>query len=467
MKVLLIHPNAVTYPKDICMGIIYLSAMLRKHGHETSIIDTTFDMTDEEILEQVKAFDPALIGMTAVSSNFPYATHVAEMIKKNCDAPIAMGGVHATIAPEETIAKDCFDMVCVGEGEHAIVELVESLEAGENRTDIQNFWFKENGKVIENPVRDLCVDIDELPYPDRSIYDFPTYLRHHNHVASFLGSRGCPYQCTYCVNKKFQTLYKGKGRFVRYRSAEKIIEEIKDVIGKYHVEVINFYDDTFTLNKTRVEEFCRLYQKEIDLPFYINARIDNLTEEMCGHLSDAGCQRVSVGVESGDPEIRKKVLGRNVTDEKIISGAKLLKDRGIDIYTYNMIGIPGEKWENIKRTIELNRKIKPDFLAVAVFTAFKGTTLYEECKEQGILDDSVPLNTYYRKSNVRHPYLSSRQLNRIRRWFGFRVFITYDIKRAFIEVFDRNFITNRTYVRIRSFFVSRFVKRKQERKARA
>ena len=450
MKVLFVYPNVTAYPKMISIGIAYLSAVLKKHGHETGLIDTTFGMKDAAFLAKVKEFGPDIIAMTSVTSNFPYATHLASLAKKENKVPIVIGGVHATIDPEETLLKDCFDMICIGEGENALLELVASLEEGRRDTSISNIWFKENGRIIKNGLGPLWEDLDTLPYPDLNLYDYHRYLTHNNLYASFMGTRGCPYKCAFCINRTEQKLYKGLGRFVRYRSVDSIIDEIRSVARQYPFEIVSFNDDTFTLDKARVEELCKKFKREVGLPFCISTRVDTITDEMCQDLSDAGCIRVLIGVESGDPLIRNKVLKKSLTNEQIIEGSRLIKKHGMELYTFNMIGVPGERMHNVKATIALNRKIEPDFLITSIFTAFKGTELYEVCKRDGILDETIHIDSFYSSSNVRHPYLSRRKLKRLAKWFAFSVFIAYDIKKAFIALLDRYAIDYRFYTRLRT-----------------
>ncbi len=463
MKVQLVYGNVVQHPKDISIGIAILSAVLKKAGHEVDLIDTTFGLKDEQILNKVKKFNPQLIAFSSLSCNFAYSKYVAKLIKEKFQIPTIIGGIHPTIAPEESIKEECFDMICLGEGEEAIVELTESLERGEKRTDIRNIWFKKKGNIIKNDLRPLIQDLDSLPYLDLDIYDYPRYLKNHNMVASFLGSRGCPYQCTYCINRTYSGLYEKKGRYVRYRNTDYIIDEIKNAVKKYDIKRVEFFDDTFTLKKSRVKELCEKLKKEVNLPFHINARINNIDEEMCQYLSEAGCDRVSIGVESGDIEIRKHILKRSITDEQIIEGSRLIKKYGMNLYTYNMIGLPQENVENIRKTIEINRKIQPDFLAVSIFTAYKGTYLYDLCEKNGWLDKTITLNSYYSSTNVKHPTIPFSKLKRIRQYFGFNVFIKYNPKRAFIELIDRSLINFRYYSKLRSLYAVN-VMRKSDKK---
>jgi anaerobic magnesium-protoporphyrin IX monomethyl ester cyclase len=453
MKVQFIYPNIVPYPKDICIGIAYLAAVLKRQHFDVSLIDTTFGMGDEEIISRVRRYNPDLIAISAVSNNFAYATHVAHLIKKITHTPIIIGGVHATVAPEETIREDCFDMICVGEGEDAFLELVQSMERGNKNTVISNIWFRDNGKIIRNPMRALHQDLDTLPFPDLSLFNYELYLKHHNGTASLLGSRGCPFKCSYCINHYLHKIYHDLGAMIRYRSVDNIITEIKKVIQEYRVEKIDFYDDTFTLSPKRVVAFCKKYRQEIGKPFSINARIDTITEEMCAGLVEAGCFRVSIGLESGDPDIRQRVLKKNITNDQIITGCSFFRKYGLPLSTYNIIGIPGEKMIHIHRTIELNRQVRPAFVQAFIFTAFKGTELYEECKRKNILDESNPLASLFNTTNVLHPDIPLKKLQHLRKWFGFKVFVAYDVKRALIDLFDRHFLMMRSYSMLRTMIL--------------
>jgi len=461
MRVQFVYPNTVQHPKDISLGIALLSALLKRLGYEVDLIDTTFGMKDSEILLKIRKFNPDLIALSSISANFSYAVHIATLAKKQFLIPTIIGGIHPTVAPEEAIRKECFDMICIGEGEEALPELVQFLEEGKKEVTIKNIWFKENGVIHRNAVRPFVRELDSLPDADLEIYDYPRYLKNHNRVGGFISGRGCPYQCTYCINHFQQILYRGSGSWVRYRSITNLMTEIKNVIKKYDIKRIEFYDDTFTLDRSRVKAFCEQYVQEVGLPFHINARVDNLSEEMCRDLANGRCRRVQIGVESGDERIRKDFLGRTISDERIIEGCRLIKKYGMELYTFNMIGFPVEKMHHIRKTVELNRLIKPNAMAVSIFTAYKGTKLYETCKERGWLDEAKSMGSYYSSTNIKNPFLSFRKLKCLQRWFGFWVFIGYDPKRALIELIDRNLIRFKSYSKIRTFLITKGLRRSE------
>ncbi|TAK35119.1 MAG: radical SAM protein [Chloroflexota bacterium] len=455
MRVLLVYPNIIGFPKDVSLGLATLAAVLKQHGHMVHLLDASFTaLTEKHIISTCKEFDPQLVAISSVSGNLPHGEYVAGVIKRHFDLPIICGGVHATVAPEETIAKDCFDMICVGEGEMALLELVESLEKGEDNTAIGSIWFKRGGQVIRNSARPLVESLDDLPAPDRSIYDFERYLKWHHHQAGFLSSRGCPYRCTYCINHVLQEEYRGMGTFVRFRSVDHLLTEVKDVITRYPVRSVEFYDDTFTLNRQRIMEFCEKYPREIGLPFHMNTRVNVVDDKLLHALKSAGCQRVHFGVEAGDPEIRNKILRRNLSDEQMIRAFAAARAAGLRTYSFNMIGVPHETRETIRKTVELNRKLRPDYVQVSIFTAYKGTDLYEQCKENGWLDESHGIESYSTTTNVKHPNFTVNELVWLRRTFGFRCFISHRPLRALADVFDRTMSSLPYYTRVRSFLIS-------------
>ena len=449
MKILFIYPNIAESPKDISNGLAILAALCKKAGHETALIDSSFGISDKEIIEKTKLFSPDLIAITTATNDFDYTVHIASLLKKISKAPIVTGGFHPTIAPEEVIAKECFDIVCIGEGEEAFLELVNALEKRKKIDKIKNLWIKKNNKIIKNQVRSLIQNLDKLPFPDRELFSYEKYLEWNRGTATFLSTRGCPFQCSYCINHFLISMYRGKGKYVRFRSISNLFEEIKQVTSKYKVKDIEFYDDTFTLDEERIEEFCKKYPKEIGLPFNINVRVNAVNQKLFSLLKKAGCVRVSIGIESGDEYIRNKILKRNMSDEQIINTFKEARKAGLQTYSFNMIGIPFETKESVKKTIELNRKCKPDFVGVSIFNAFKGTEIYDICKKNRWLKEEYA-KSYFRESNIKHPNFTSSQLRRIRNSFGFHVFIVYEPLRALIDLIDKNLSRINSYIFLRS-----------------
>jgi len=458
MKVLLIYPNVVESPKDISLGLGIISAMLKQKNHKVGLIDTTFRITKKEIIKKIKTFNPDLVGVTAATNDLYNAINICTLIKKIKNIPIVCGGYHATIAPEDIIKQDCFDIAAIGEAEYSFLKLIRSIEKGKINYNLKNLWFKNKGKIIKNPIGNLNQDLDKLPFADREFFDYQKYINSNRGLATFMSSKGCPFVCTYCINKVLIEKYKGKGAYLRFRSINNLFEEIKNVIKKYQVKEIEFYDDTFTLDKKRLKEFCERYPKEINLPFYINARVNAVTKEDFQILKKAGCVRVSIGIESGDTKIRNPVLKRNQTEEQIINTFKWAKEAGLKTYSFNMIGIPYETNESIKKTIELNRKVNPDYIGVSIFNAFKGTELYNLCLEKNWLNNTYS-KSYFQSTNIKHPNFTSKQLKKIRDRFGFEVYRYKNKKRAYIDLIDKKLTKVPFYTKLRSLLIEKGIKK--------
>ncbi len=455
MKILFVYPNIVESPVDISTGLAILSALCKKAGHKTSLIDSSFGISDSDIIKKVKRFNPDIVAITTATNDFDYAVHIATLIKRNFELLIIAGGYHPTVYPEEVISKECFDIVCVGEGEYAFLELIKSLEKNKLNTKIKNLWFKKEQKnkisVIKNPLRLLIQDLDSLPLTDRTLFDYKRYLKWNHGTATFISIRGCPFKCSYCINNFLCKMYKGKGKYVRFRSVDNLFKEIKKTLKKYgkYIKNIEFYDDTFTLDEKRVKEFCRKYPKEIGLPFNINARVNAVRPEFFKLLKQAGCVRVSIGLESGDSYIRNKILKRNMTDRQIIETFNAVKKAGLKTYAFNMVGIPFETKASIKKTINLNKKCRPDYVGVSIFNAFKGTEIYDLCEKKGWLKKKYA-RSYFRESNINHPNFKISDLRKIRNTFGFKVFLAYNPLRAIIDLVDRSLSQINSYILIRS-----------------
>jgi len=440
------------------IGLGIISSLLKQKNHQVELIDTSFNPSNTEIIEKIKRFNPEIVGVTAASNDLKNAIRICRIVKKIKKIPIVCGGYHATISPEDIIKQDCFDVAAIGEAEEAFAEFIDSLEKGKINYKIKNLWIKKGKEVIKNPLANLRQDLDELPFPDREIFDYQKFINSNRGLATFISSKGCPFFCTYCINKVLIEKYKGKGKYLRFRSINNLFEEIKQVIKNYDLKEIEFYDDTFTLEKERLREFCKRYPKEINIPFYINARVNAVTKEELKLLKQAGCIRASIGIEVGDPNIRNKILKRNQSDEQIIQTFKWAREVGLKTYSFNMIGVPYEDEAAIQKTIELNRKSNPDYIGVSIFNAFKGTELYEVCKKNNWLKPEVS-ESYFQSSNVNHPNFTIKRLKKIRDQFGFQVYRKINKKRAWIDLVDKRLSKIPAYIRLRSILIEKGIKK--------
>ncbi len=306
------------------IGIASLSAILKREGHEFKLFDctqfsivrkgefsdwnktgekalqfmqaenherlphreeVTYDQLIDKVIEDISIYNPDMIGLSALSDDYPLGLRIMEKVKKNFSyIPTIAGGVHATIDPAGVISENCFDMVCIGEGEYVILDIAKRIDENKNFSKIKNLWIKDKEGIIEkNSVRPYEQNLDNFPHPDWSIYPETAWYKPYKgkvyKYGDFEMSRGCPYKCSYCINVQMQAIYKKTGEnYHREKSIPRVIEEIKTTVKKYNIEFIKFWDETFLLmSKDRLEEFAKLYTSEIGLPYVIETTSQSIT----------------------------------------------------------------------------------------------------------------------------------------------------------------------------------------------
>lgn len=382
------------------LGLEYLSAVLKDAGHQ---VDMIFDPDvsasffieykfltwlinfKEALLKKIKSSQPDLIGFSCVTSMYPWVSSMAKFIKENFDIPIIVGGIHATILPELVINNPYVDFICIGEGEYALLELVDRLGRSKDVYSINNIWAKKDGKIYRNAIRPPISNLDELPFADKDIFYEKGIFKHR---LVMMASRGCLFHCSYCANCYLRKeIYDGyEHNFYRMRSVRSVIDEIKHVRSRYRIKDIHFADDLFPTDLKWIREFSRAYKKEIGVPFYCLVRPNLVREEAVALLKEAGCKVMRMGVESGDPYILRNILKRNMTIEQIKSAIKVIKKYNIKLEACIMFGLPQESKERAMRSISLLLETKPDNIFTYIFTPYPKTELAEYCFKNGYLD---------------------------------------------------------------------------------
>ncbi len=366
------------------IGVMQLSAICKRHGHSTKLIS----LKQHSLYKVLYNYMPDVIAYSAMTPDaylFAKAdSYVREWMRKNKKHLIRiMGGPHPTYFPK--ILSECdLDAICVGEGDNAIITVVDRITSGSDLLNINNIKCRDS-EVFE---KELIADIDQLPFPDRDIlFDAAPQYRLMG-LRSFLTSRGCPYNCTYCYNNTFNNLFKECGKIMRRRSVDSIIEEIKYVIKKYQpVKFIRFADDTFahTVDPWLVE-FLERYKREIKVPFYCLMRSNTLSEKMARLLSEAGCRSVSMSIESGNEYIRNKILKRNLSDELIIKSFHNAKKYNIKTQSNTILGIPGTTLDHDYASFKFAKKMKPTVATFTIFCPYPGTELTNYAIQLGAFD---------------------------------------------------------------------------------
>lgn len=393
---------AFVYPWSESLGIEYLSAVLKRHGHKCELIydpmlfndvdlhikhlAEIFDSTNR-ILESISQIKPGIIAFSVVSDNYPWASKLAEKIKERFDIPIVFGGIHPTSLPENVILNPYVDYVIVGEGEYALLDLVEHLESGMNPKSIRNLWMKTQGKVIKNPVRGLIQNLDSLPFPDKEL--FLNKIPYGRYYYSLISGRGCPHSCTYCTNNFLKKIYCDQTNYLRLRSVDNVIEELEMATGKFNTKAVIFPDEIFPINLNWLKEFSHRYKKRIGLPFSCLSNPFFLNSKTINLLKNAGCAEISIGVESLDPVMNKKVLFRNITKSKVKSVIRLLKKGGIRTVTFNLFGLPGQNISEIVDFADFYNQNRVDEVMVHWLRYYPRTDIIQIARDLDEIDDST------------------------------------------------------------------------------
>jgi radical SAM superfamily enzyme YgiQ (UPF0313 family) len=402
-------------------GVELLSAVLKRNGHK---VDLLLDpglgkhyylklpflnkiIKESSLIDAAIAYQPDLIAMSIVTNNFLLFKEFATKLKTRCDIPIIVGGIHPTSLPEEVIKEDWVDMLCIGDGEEAILELVNRISLGKTFTDIRNLWVKDKHKKIhKNQLRPLEKNLDNLPFPDLSLYNQYGVL---GKRMRFMTARGCIHQCSFCVNSFRNDLYP-KEQYLRKRSVANVITELKDIKSIYKPKAIRFEDDVFVTNKKWLKEFKHEYSTHIKLPFHCYITPLGVNEETIKDLKECGCNSIAMGIQSGSKDIRSFVMNRKYSNEKVVEASKIIKKYGIKLYAEYMFGVPDEKPEDMWQTLDLSVKIKAHNSWASIFYPYPKTQLASYAFEKGLINNDNISDLKVGKGNphsisiLLHPY---------------------------------------------------------------
>jgi anaerobic magnesium-protoporphyrin IX monomethyl ester cyclase len=451
-KVLFIYPNTMMATL-VPIHISLLSSCLKEKGVQVDLFDTTYYQTEEISFEQkkvellqikpfnlgekgvefkktdiyqdlakkVKDFKPDLIGITIVEDTYDLSLSLLESIKE-FNVPVIAGGVFVSFSPDEVIANETVDMVCIGEGEEALVELCEKMHAKEDYSTIKNLWTKKDGKVIKNPLRKLT-DINKLPFIDFDIFEKrrlyrPMYGKIYTMIHVEM-DRGCPFNCTYCEAPQLRRLFRdsGCGNYYRKKNVDRLMDEMRHLVDKYNPDYVNFNAESFLAKSVReLSEFAERYQ-EIGLPFWCQSRPETVTEEKIKILKDMNCQNLQFGIEHGNEEFRARMLNRTGSNKQMLQGFKIVEKYQIDYTVNNIIGFPDETRELIFDTINFNRQINPATINCYFFTPYKGTALYQYCIENGYLAKDAKVHQLLDGAALNMKTITYQELKGLQRTF--------------------------------------------------
>ena len=393
-------------------GVMYISAYLKQHGHDCDVV---IEYAEKDWIKRIEEFNPDIIAFSVLTGSFKWAVERATFLKEKFKKPIVFGGVHVFMNPDKTMKELAIDMICTGEGEVPMKELCDSIDTGKMDYSIKGFWYRnENGGVVKNQPAKLFEDLDSLPLADRSIYwKYPTIA---NRVTlPILGSRGCPYVCTYCFIPTAKKIFSGLGSFIRERSAESILAEIQQCVDKSNEkQMVQFVEDHFGNNRevslTVLKGLSKM--KGGTLTWGGAIRIERFNkEEYVKELSKTNHNILGIAVECGDEKYRKEILKRDVKNQEIIDAANLARKYGIRYACLNMIGLPGETFEQALMTLDFNIELKPVYANCYVYQPYPGSELQKYSVEHALIDEDVIGNiglSFYDRY-----WKNNKELNRI------------------------------------------------------
>ncbi|MDD2759414.1 MAG: GNAT family N-acetyltransferase [Methylomonas sp.] len=396
---------------QIAMPIASMSAYLKRDFPWVDVIlepiliaSDAARYTPENYADSISELRPDLIAFSVMSPHWypmePYFARLKEMLP---ELPICIGGYQAMLSQEQTIENPNVDFICVGDGEYAIGNLVQFLR-GSKEGPVDGMWEKlADGEIYKTDAHQIG-DLTALPFPDYDIFakdgDFTgvgtsVFGPKEKLILPVMTGRGCPYRCTYCCNTPLLEGWKSKKEFLRKYDPLEMVNELIRLRDRYNVEYFEFWDELFLSNLKFVNAFFEIYKEKIRLPFSINSRVEVMNERFCNSAAEAGCHTIWFGIESGDEKYRTTMLGRKMTNQQIIDAADNCKKAGINRLTFNIVGMPLETAENMRNTLELNRRVAPEFFFFFPYIPLRGTPLYQRAEAENLLITKVKKNLHY------------------------------------------------------------------------
>ncbi len=388
------------------LGLSLLSAIAKRDGHEVSLAYSASLFHDrwnleipwlakyfddrEEVLKTIREERPEVLVFSCITATYQWMLGIAAEAKAiDPSIKTIFGGVHVSAVPEIVIENRQVDYLVVGEGEIAFPAILNVVQTGKHDGPIDNTWFRDtDGSIVKGIQKGFNQDLDSLPAFDKTLWE--------NHLIIgdryfTMASRGCPYRCTFCFNNFFAELpddKKTKGKYVRLRSVEHVMAELRDARARYkNLKYIDFQDDVFTTSKEWLQEFLPRYKAEIGLPFQCLTHPKYMDDEIARWMSDAGCLWVQLGVQSMDEEFKSKIK-RFERSDHIKSALGFMNKHGIKVKVDHMFGLPGEPVSAQEKALDLYREYVPARIQTFWTCFLPGTELMKEGLADGIINEA-------------------------------------------------------------------------------
>ena len=368
------------------LGLGYVAAYAEENGYSVRILDCDAEgITPANFSELLHKLSPKVVGFSSVTPVIMTTIEMADIVRKySQDVLIVAGGAHVTALPEETLKRSKIDIIVRGEGEDTIVEILKYSKGRIGLSGIKGISYKDNGKVVHNPDRELMRSIDSLPFPARHLlpmekYRVGNYLGPYGEkLANIVATRGCLYRCIFCGQ---DIIFK---HTVRMRTAKKIADELEGIIKDFGIRAFLFEDSTFTAKPGLVEETCKeILSRGLKIRWGAMGRVDLVDEKLYRLMKKAGCILIFYGIESGSQDILNRAR-KNITLDQARKAVKAARVAGIPVNTSFILGLPGENKNTIMKTIDFSIELDPDYATFSLATPYPGTEFYDIAVKEGL-----------------------------------------------------------------------------------
>jgi len=399
-------------PNVVPLGMLYVAAALRRAGH---VVQWCEVRNAAVLIARLREWRSEAVGFGATTGMHVVYLGWARDVKRALGIPTFMGGPHPTFVPG-IVEDEGLDAICVGEAEESVVELVSRLGGGLDGGAIAGVWFKHgDGRVTPGPLRPPVADPEDLPIPAYDLVYDGVPAKGAYPVKPFLASRGCSHRCTYCGNSGYLALYGREVDRVRRRKPASVVEEIRLVQRRWGLERVWLADANLLEDATWAQELVDRIGREVGKPFFCKARADHIDARAAKMLAQAGCAAVGVGVESGSERLRRRVLGRRMSNETMISACRYLHEEGIRVLTFNMVGIPTETFEEALETVDLNIACGADFAEATLLQPYPGTAIARWAVRKRYFDGDFDTVDYSYLSTSPFSHENTRERDRLER----------------------------------------------------
>jgi radical SAM superfamily enzyme YgiQ (UPF0313 family) len=411
------------------LGISLLSALAKRDGHDVNLAFSVSLFNDRynlsipsiapffddrgDVIESIRRHQPQAIVFSPLTGSYQWMLGIAREAKEILpNTKIIFGGVHTSAVPDRVLAQAQVDYVCVGEGDVAFPLILKAIENGTTTELIPNTRYKlSDGSIVRGVQNGFIQDLNSLPIYDKSLWE--NYINIGDWYLT-MASRGCPYRCTFCFNNFFARLPEQKaGKYVRQRSVEHMMFELKQAKKRYRLRFVEFEDDVFTVDKKWVKEFLFQYKKEINVPFQCLTHPKYLDEDVASWLSDAGCRYIQMGIQSMDDKYKYETIRRYETKQEIVQAMEAMKKFKIEAKVDHMFGLPGEPVEAQESARELYVQYPPYRIQTFWTNFLPGTEMTHQALENGTisledmerLNDGLNFDFYRNSSRIHDPKL--------------------------------------------------------------